>query len=579
MGKHTITFKPMDKQITVEEGTTLLEAQIMAGLKPDAPCGGKGTCGKCLVEILYDDGPEILKACETEIYEDLIVKVKNKGGKHQLLMQGTEREVVLDSAITSQILKIERPNVNNINSEWDRIRYALADKLLVNEKEIITDVSILDDIYNNMNKNEYILKSILFNNEIIDVFEDEGDAYVVAVDIGTTSIVCYLMEADSGKELAVKSTLNPQSQFGADVILRLNHALENGVDALSSVVRNAINGLINDASKEAKIAPEKIYLTAIVGNTCMHHLFLGITPRSLGKAPYNPMIDEKLILNAVDYNISINKRGKLLILPNIAGFVGADTMGVLIATEFDKLKELSLVIDIGTNGEMVMGNRDRMIACSTAAGPAFEGAKIKCGMRGKEGAIERAKFVNGILEYQVIGDVTAEGICGSGLLDIIAAFIEEGVIDETGKFDPDCGVCSGKMIEVDGKKAFYISEKVHVTQMDIREVQLAKSAIAAGISLMAEKLDIEINQIKKVMLAGAFGNYMSPHSACVLGLIPKELEEKVVPVGNAAGEGAKIAALNINEFNRTTEIAERVEFLELAINPKFQDCFVDNLGF
>jgi len=579
MEKYTITFKPMDTQIIVDAGTTLLDAQIMAGLKPDAPCGGKGTCGKCLVEILYDDGPEILKACETEIFENLTIKVKNKGGKHQLLMQGTEREIVLDSAITSQILKIDRPNVNNINSEWDRIRYALADKLLVNEREIVTDVSLLDEIYNNMNKNEYILRSILFNNEIIDVFEDEGDAYVVAVDIGTTSIVCYLMDADSGKELAVKSTLNPQSQFGADVILRLNHALENGVDALSSVVRNAINGLIKEAAKEAGIAPEKIYLTAIVGNTCMHHLFLGITPRSLGKAPYNPMIDEKLILNAIDYNISINKRAKLLVLPNIAGFVGADTMGVLIATEFDSLKELSLVIDIGTNGEMVMGNRHRMIACSTAAGPAFEGAKIKCGMRGKEGAIERAKFVNGSLEYQVIGDVPAEGICGSGLLDIIAAFVEEGVVDETGKFDLDAKASQGKMIEVEGKKAFYISEKVHVTQMDIREVQLAKSAIAAGISLMAEKLGIEIEQIEKVMLAGAFGNYMSPHSACVLGLIPQKLEKKVVPVGNAAGEGAKIAALNINEFNKSTEIAERVEFLELAISPKFQDCFVDNLGF
>lgn len=579
MEKYTVKFKPMDTQIIVNEGTTLLEAQILAGLKPDAPCGGKGTCGKCLVEVLYDDGPEILKACETQVYENITIKVKNKGGKHQLLMQGTEREIILDSAIKSQILKIDRPTVDNINSEWDRIRYALADKLHVSQREILVDVSVLDEIYNNMNKNDYVLSSVLFNNEIIDVFDDEGNTYVVAVDIGTTSIVCYLLESDSGNEMAVKSTLNPQSQFGADVIQRLNYAMESGVEELSNEVRNAINILIKEVAKEAGISQEKIYLTAIVGNTCMHHLFLGITPKSLAKAPYNPMIDEKLILNAKDYNIKINKRGKLLVLPNIAGFVGADTMGVLIATEFDSLEELSLVIDIGTNGEMVMGNKDRMIACSTAAGPAFEGAKIKCGMRGKEGAIERAKFVNGILEYKVIGDVPAQGICGSGLLDIIAALVEEGVIDETGKFDVDAKLSQGKIIEIDGKNAFYISEKVHLTQMDIREVQLAKSAIAAGISLMAEKLEITINQIEKVMLAGAFGNYMSPHSACVLGLIPKELEEKVVPIGNAAGEGAKIVALNINEFNRSTEIAEKVEFLELAINPNFQDCFVDNLGF
>ena len=579
MNKYIVNFMPMDINLEVLEGTTLLEAQILAGLKPDAPCGGKGTCGKCLVEILESEGSRIEKACSIEVHEDMKIRVKTKGGKHQLLMQGTEREIILDPAITRQIVKVEKPNVEHINSEWDRIKKALSEKMKINEKDITSEISLLDSIYKNMNDNDYLLRSILFNHEIIDVFEDDGETYSVAVDIGTTSIVCYLLEAGTGKELAVKSTLNPQSQYGADVIQRLNYAVENGVEPLTHEVRSAINNLINEAAKEAGISKEKIYLLSVVGNTCMHHLFLGITPNALGKAPYNPVIDDELILNSRDYKIDINKRGKILVLPNIAGFVGADTMGVVLATEFDTLSDLSLAIDIGTNGEMVMGNTDRMIACSTAAGPAFEGAKISCGMRGKEGAIERASFVNGKLEYKVIGEVQAEGICGSGLLDIIAAFVEEGVIDETGKFDLDNQACKDNLIEINGKKAFSITQKVYVSQGDVREVQLAKSAIAAGIHLMAETLGIEIGQIKKVMIAGAFGNYMAPHSACVLGIIPKELEKRVIPIGNAAGEGAKIAALNIKDFYKAGEIAERIEFLELAVNPKFQDCFVDNLGF
>ena len=579
MKKYNILIKPMDINVEVEKGTTLLDAQIMAGLKPDAPCGGNGTCGKCLVEIITEDGIKVEKACQIEVEEDMVIRAKVKGGEHQLLMQGSEREIVLEPPITRQIVNVDNPTIDNITSEWDRIRLALGDKLDIDEKNVVTELSLFDSIYDNLNENDYVLRCIMFDNEIIDVFEDEGEAYSVAVDIGTTSVVCYLLEAETGKEIAVKSTLNPQSQYGADVIQRLNYAIENGVEALSSSIRRALNELISEAAKQAGINKEKIYLVSIVGNTCMHHLFLGITPKPLGKAPYNPMLDEEVVIKAKEYDIEINKRGKILVLPNIAGFVGADTMGVVLATEFEKLEQLTLAIDIGTNGEMVMGNKDKMISCSTAAGPAFEGAKITCGMRGKEGAIERAKFVDGILKYEVIGNVEAVGICGSGLLDIIAAFVEEGVVDETGRFDLENSSCENCIIEIEGKKAFRISEKVFVTQGDIREVQLAKSAIAAGIGLMAEKIGIEIDDIEKVMIAGAFGNYMSPHSACVLGMIPPQLEEKVVPIGNAAGEGAKIAALNLKEFYKAGRVAEKIEFLELAVNPKFQEYFVDNLGF
>ena len=314
----------------------------------------------------------------------------------------------------------------------------------------------------------------------------------------------------------------------------------------------AMMELAEETAQKAGIPSGQITASAIVGNTAMHHLLLAIDPKPLVTPPYMPAVSSAI------------ERSGARILPNIAGFVGGDTVGCMVATRFDRLEELTLLIDIGTNGEMVLGDQKRRIACSTAAGPAFEGAKISCGMRGAEGAVDHVTLENGRVSYHVIGGAAPRGLCGSGLLDLVAVLLELGVIEESGRMKD---------------KKFKLCDNVVLTQKDVREVQLAKAAIRAGIELLSEKMGVPVADIRRVYLAGAFGNYMDPASACRIGMIPPVLQERITPIGNAAGEGAKLCALSRAEFAYSSVLAAQTEFLELASLPQFQDRYVDALGF
>lgn len=597
MSSYKVKFMPQNVEVMAEEGTTLLEAQIQAGLHPDAPCGGKGTCGKCLVNITEcpDDTPAgVQKACTTKVTGPMTVQL-HSGGGHSILLEGVQRKIVIASAIRSVNVTVPKCELGDNLSDWKRLKMAVAEATGLEESAIPVNLKLVSNLYQTLKQNNYSLNVILCGDEILDLRSADDPVYVMAFDIGTTTVVGYLLDVAGGTEVAVVSMLNPQSQYGADVVERSNFAIAEGVDKLSSLIHEALNELIEKAAKKADICRENIYMISVVGNTCMHHLFAGISPEALVHAPYNPTISESMLLPAADLEIRIFPGGKVMLLPNIAGFVGADTIGVLLASEFDTLDELSLMIDIGTNGEMVMGKKDRYIACSTAAGPAFEGAKISCGMRGAKGAIDHVKWEDGKLICSVIGGGKPIGICGSGLMDIVTFLLETGIMDEMGRMVDDDELeseealaCASQIIHLEsGMKAFLLADAsesgdgqpVYLSQKDIREVQLAKSAMAAGVTLMADTLGIEVGEIQKVMIAGAFGNYMSPHSACGIGMIPQELEDRIVPIGNAAGEGAKIAALNYEEYKRCQRIAENCEFLELATHPDFQDTFVDMMEF
>ena len=478
-----LTFLPGNVSISVPSGTTLLQAMIAAGLSPDAPCGGKGTCGKCRVLV----GGETVLACKTIADRDMTVTIP-EGEDLKILTAGVS---------------------GNLRA-------------------------------------------------------DGSHPYAAAFDIGTTTVVGFLLDGRTGALLATASAVNPQVPFGADVIARIETALGSDEPVLQKAILPTLRQLLSEMTARAGISPADIPLVSIVGNTAMHHLLLGIDPKPLVTPPYMPSVREAMELPAAPL-LHIAPDGILRILPNIAGFVGADTVGCMTAVDFSKIQGLTLMIDIGTNGEMVLGSRDRRIACSTAAGPAFEGARISMGMRGSPGAIDHVWVEDGQICHHTIGDAPAKGICGSGLLDLVACLLDLGVLDES-------GCLNEKTYTVPGTG-------VSLTQKDIREVQLAMAAIRAGIELMCDHLGVESENIRQVLLAGAFGNYMDPRSACRIGMIPPALLERIKPIGNAAGEGAKICAVSREAYEYSKRLAAQTEFLELASKPEFQDCFVDALEF
>ncbi len=395
--------------------------------------------------------------------------------------------------------------------------------------------------------------------------EDVERPFLVAVDLGSTSVVAYLLDGKTGATLAVRSMMNPQRQYGADVVMRASYAMEHGAEALSSCVRRLVSEMIRELARECGGSPEDVVRIVMVGNSCMHHLFLEIPVDSLVLAPYEPKVKDAVSCSAQELGILAHPRARLCWLPNIGGFVGADTVGCILVTHMEEREKMTLMIDIGTNGEMVLGNRRTgLTACSTAAGPAFEGAKISCGMRGSTGAIDHVHLDDeGRPVFHAIGEGEPIGICGSGLLDAASCLLKCGAVDESGRMKDD----------------WYFTKNVSLIQQDIRELQLAKAAIAAGIRILCTKKGIEVGDIEEVLLAGAFGNYLDPESACDIGMLPEELRGRVIPVGNAAGEGARIAALNQGEYERSRILAREVEFVELAREADFQDIYVDELEF
>ena len=584
--KYRICFRPQNKEIDVDAGTTILEAERMAGLEPDAPCGGNGKCGKCKVDIVKGKKTGVVLACQTWIDSSMTVDTMYQEKVRKILSDGLTRTVPVEPGVFPG--EDKKPGKDGESGQGG-VPFCL-----------------------------------------------------MAFDIGTTTVVGYLLDGRTGRTMSVASRMNPQHAFGADVISRANYVLEHGEEGgreLRACIVKAMNGLIREAAEKAGVSPEDILQTAVVGNTCMHHLFLGISPDSLVYAPYVPAVRRGMILTAeetglrfgpccvkeekdgkissfeLEKEISANegsdkeflisrdmrraekayeKQGVVLLLPNIAGFVGADTIGCMVSASFDRLEELTLMVDIGTNGEMVLGDRRKMLTTSTAAGPAFEGAKIECGMRGADGAVSHLRESDDGFSLEIVGDAKPVGICGSGLIDTLAFLIRHGFINNYGAFrdpedleDPLAQKLNNRMITVHGQPAFLLvsgaesatGDDIYLTQKDVREVQLAKGAIAAGIQILTEKLGKKTGDIRQVLLAGAFGNYMDSGSACEIGMIPYELHDRIKAVGNAAGEGAKLATVNRGEFEYACRLSEETEFIELASESSFQDVFVDKLEF
>ncbi|GBF32601.1 electron transfer protein [Desulfocucumis palustris] len=613
MKKYKVLFQPQNLETEVPEDSTLMEAMDGAGIDFDFPCGGQGKCGKCRVKVLLGAGVptsgelEILDekelgsgirlACSTRVRDNVVVElIDYKQLQHNILIASKERAFQIEPHLNKIFVEVEKPSLAAQRPDWQRVKDSLAEQG-VHHPAPEVPVALLRRLPDTLRGAEHRVTAVIHGNRVVGVegLDTTGTMLGMAFDIGTTTIVGYLLDLYSGKELAVVSTLNPQTKFGADVISRITFAgrEEDGLDKLHRAVIEAVNRLIGEAAEKAGINRNLIYGLTVAANTCMHHLFIGINPRNIAVSPYVPAVGEPLVINAGELQIYINPAGKIFMLPNIAGFVGADTTAVLLATEIDRSEDIKLVIDIGTNGEIALGSGEKMVACSAAAGPAFEGAQISCGMRGAVGAIDHVCFGDKI-EYSVIGGGSPLGICGSALLDAVAGLLELGMLDRRGRFIPRDKLTNSaaqmfkdNIIEHEGQRAFLLAgadktgngRPVVITQGDIRELQLAKGAMAAGIRVLMEIRGARFDDIKEVLLAGAFGNYLNPHSACVIGLIPLELEEKIKMIGNAAGTGSRLALLSSGEYRRASNIANIVEFVELGSYPKFNSIFAESTYF
>jgi len=528
MSDVVVTFEPSGLKVLVESGTTAFEAARQVGLYMPSDCGGRGTCGKCRVIVHPMQNP-------TNYDLKHLTKKEIMGGIH------------------------------------------LACKLQLHKKSriILPRGEAKTKILTTSSAKDWAIDSGLYNQ------------FGIAIDLGTTTIVAYLLDLSNGIQIAQVESLNPQTAFGEDVISRITFASreKDGSIILQQRVVDELNHQISQLLEKTRIHQDQISRITIVGNTAMHHLLLGANTDSLGKAPYQPSTSGPVTMNPQQLGIQTNASSELYLPPNIAGFVGGDTVGFILSQRLDGVNDVVLGIDIGTNGEIVLSNKGKLYCCSAAAGPAFEGSTILHGMRGQSGAIEYASIVDRDEkpELSVIGETEPHGICGSGIVDLVAELRRTGIVDDSGRIHK-----ISSRIREDGKHGLsYVvvkkeeskgKNRIIFTQKDVRQVQLAKAAIQTGFTLLLDTIGKDVTEIDRVLLAGAFGNYIRPESAIAIGLLPKVEVSKVIPVGNAAGEGAKGLLLSKKNRNLAEIIVNKIQYVELASDVRFQEVFMQSIS-
>ena len=624
---HLVVFQPAGRSGRVSGGKTIKEASQELGVDIEGTCGGKGICGKCRVRI--EQGPSdehgiesrldglspieeteigLLSlqqqrdgyrlACQARIHDDVVLHVpqESQATLQVFRKQATPRAIDLNPAVTTHHLEMPPDALKDNGGDWERLRTELARQFnLANLTIDCQALVILQEVIHQDNR--VVTASVWMDREVIGVESGTDERnYGLAVDIGTTTVAGYLCDLTSGEVVASDSMTNPQVAYGEDVMSRITYAMnhDDGRERMSRDIIKGVNEMAGRVAAQVGIARQAIRDMTVVGNTCMHHIFLNLDPQHAGMPPFIPSIQHSLDIKARDLGLGIAPGAYVHVLPVIAGFVGADCVGVLIAEEPYNQDDIMLVIDIGTNGELVLGNRDRLVSCSCATGPAFEGANIRHGMRAARGAIERIEIDRDTREvrFKVVGsknwntesgDMQAKGICGSGIVDGVAELLMAGIIDRTGRFKPDLETPrlrpgnEGPEFVIAWAKETSVDQDIVVCQGDVRNMQLAKGAMYTGARFMMNRLGVD--NVDKVILAGAFGSYINAESAAIIGLFPDCALENIRAVGNAAGDGACIALLDTDKRAEANRIARQVEHVELTLESDFNMVFAQAMWF
>jgi uncharacterized 2Fe-2S/4Fe-4S cluster protein (DUF4445 family) len=603
-----LVFEPGARRVRVPHGVSLFDAASWNGIAIDSTCGGHGTCKKCKIKILdapprptsldaraftadeLTDGWRL--ACRALAATDTRIEVPPLVTRPKAATVGVGRQVILRPAVQKRYLELAEPTLQDQATDAERVLAQLDDL------ELKVDLPVLRQLGRVLREADFKVTAVIVDDLLIGI--EPGDTtkrlFGIAFDLGTTTVVATLMDLSTGTPVAVESVLNAQQPFGADVISRISATMMDtqALGRLTGLAHDTVAGLTTDVCTQGGVDPAEVYEVAMAGNATMIHLVLGIDPEPLGMAPFimaTRLFPEVL---AADLGIAVHPRARAVIFPAFGAYVGGDITAGLLASGMDRDARIRLFVDIGTNCEIVLGNREWLLATAAPAGPAFEGAAIRCGMRAADGAIEVVTMTPDALELKVIGDAEPAGLCGSGLVDAVTGLVKLGLLDSSGRFVPEQDAAAlapglaGRLTRLGQERVFVlhwlgspgdVAHSIYLSQRDVRELQFAKAAIATGWRILLEEAGLAERDVQQVLLAGSFGSYLSPANAIRIGLVPAIGALRVVSVGNVAGEGAKMALLSMRERAGGLALLEEVRYVELSDRADFNDRFIDQLPF
>ncbi|HEV2372015.1 MAG TPA: ASKHA domain-containing protein [Streptosporangiaceae bacterium] len=603
-----VEFLPAGCRVRVPPGVTLFDAASWNGIAIDSTCGGHGTCKKCKVQVVDGAVPASSLderafsevelrggwrlACRAEAVSDLRVRVPPLVTRPKAATVGVGRQVILRPAAQKRYLELDPPSLSDQRTDIERVLAALDDL------EPQAELPVLRTAGRVLRTCDYKVTAVVVDGTLIDVQPGDttGRLYGLAFDLGTTTVVATLLDLSTGTPLAVASMLSRQQPFGADVISRISAVMVDpgALGRLTQLAHETLAGLAEEVCAQAGVSPADVIEVALAGNATMTHIALGIDPEPLGVAPFIMSARTLPDVLAADLGLTVHPRARAFVFPAFGAYVGGDITAGLLAAGMDRDPRTRLFIDIGTNCEIVLGNRDWLVGTAAPAGPAFEGAAIRCGMRAAAGAVEGVEMARDGLSLKVIGDVTPAGLCGSGLVDAVAGLLSTGLLDSSGRLVPEeqallsAPGLAARMATLGKDRVFVlhwlgepgdVANSVYLTQRDVRELQFAKAAIATGWTILLEEAGLRPPDVQQVLLAGSFGSYLSPASAVRLGLVPRLPVLRIVSAGNVAGEGAKMALLSVRERAGALALLEEVRYVELSDRADFNDRFVGQLQF